>query len=138
MRSNVLAIFSVVAVVAAAAYAIQQSPNFTSQTTGLTILTVDAADYRSIVVPLPYREQPRTIQAPVPETEIATAWSGPEASGQQPESMGTMDMGPSPAPPSTTAQPAPAPTSTPNADVPESSTDHPSAPRTPGQSAGGR
>ncbi|WIX98191.1 hypothetical protein QRX60_29445 [Amycolatopsis mongoliensis] len=95
MRPNVVAIFSVVALAAAAALAVQQSPNFTSQTTGFTILTADAADYHSVVVPLPYREQPRTIRAPVPETEIATAWSTSAQPAGHPESMSGMTMEPS-------------------------------------------
>jgi hypothetical protein len=75
MRPNVLAIFSVVALAAAAAFAIQQSPNFTSQTTGVNILTSDSPDYQIVVVPLPYREENRIIQAPVPAPMIATAWA---------------------------------------------------------------
>ncbi|MGW4132331.1 hypothetical protein [Amycolatopsis japonica] len=102
MRPNVLAIFSVAALAAAAALAIQQSPNFSSQTTGLSLLTADTPDYRFIVVPLPYREEQRIIRAPVPATEIATAWSTPapdpvappESSATPPVSPVTSSTGP--------------------------------------------
>ncbi|MFI0805508.1 hypothetical protein [Amycolatopsis lurida] len=94
MRPNVLALFSGVALAAATALAIQQSPNFTSQMTGLTILTSDAEDYRFVVVPLPYREHPRTIRAPVPETEIATSWSDSKQPGPQVASMPEMTTQP--------------------------------------------
>ncbi|MDQ7810899.1 hypothetical protein Q5425_44860 [Amycolatopsis sp. A133] len=97
MRPNVLGIFSLVALAAAAALAIQQSPNFSSLTTGLSIMTADSPDYRSVVVPLPYRETPRTISAPVPEKDFATAWSAapPPSSGPAPapEPMSGMEMG---------------------------------------------
>lgn len=128
MRPNVLGIFAIVALAAAAALAIQQSPNFSSLTTGLYILTTDARDYRYVVVPLPYREQPRTISAPVPEKDLGTARStptalpqaGPETTAATPsaEPANDMDMGlpavtsATPTPTSSSSAPTPTPTTT--------------------------
>ncbi|GAB3733805.1 hypothetical protein GCM10027598_58750 [Amycolatopsis oliviviridis] len=118
MRPNVLAIFSVAALAAAAALAIQQSPNFSSQTTGLSLLTVDTPDYRFIVVPLPYREEQRIIRAPVPATEIATAWATPEKDPMAPPETSASP----PDPPKATgesAPPSPTPTSSSRRSDPE-------------------
>ncbi|MCK2244251.1 MULTISPECIES: hypothetical protein [unclassified Crossiella] len=73
MRPNVLAIFSLVALAAAAAIAVQQSPNFTSQTTGISVLIAEDPYYRSAVVPLPYRERERIARAPAPEELLGPA-----------------------------------------------------------------
>ncbi|MGO1050331.1 hypothetical protein [Crossiella sp. CA198] len=71
MRPNVLAIFSLVALATAAAIAVQRSPNFTSQTTGISVLIADDPYYQSATVPLPYRERQRIARAPAPEELMA-------------------------------------------------------------------
>src|SRR5882757_3273383 len=109
MRLNVLAIFALVALAASVLLAIQQSPNFSSQTTGLYILTSNQPGYRYVTVPMPYREQQRTISAPVPPTEFGTAWANPTQSmganaptptpaGGPSDPMGTMSTPGSPGP----------------------------------------
>ncbi|GAA2822496.1 hypothetical protein [Crossiella cryophila] len=77
MRPNVLAIFSLVALAAAAAIAVQQSPNLTSRTAGISVLVTEDPHYQSATVPLPYRERARIARAPAPEELLVPAAAHP-------------------------------------------------------------
>lgn len=78
MRPYVLPIFAVVVLAAAAALAVQQSPNFTSIRAELSVLTADTPYYRYVNVPLPYREPQRFIQPPLPEERVGTMYGNGE------------------------------------------------------------
>lgn len=57
------------------AIAVAQSANFSSLTTGVSVLTADSSHGRVITIPLPYREAQRTLLAPVPAGQFDKTWS---------------------------------------------------------------
>lgn len=74
MRLNPAATFATLALMAGIAAAIAQSPNFSSLTTEVKVMTSDSLHPYRVTVPLPYREPQRRLLAPVPANKFDETW----------------------------------------------------------------
>ncbi|TDD61456.1 hypothetical protein E1263_07045 [Kribbella antibiotica] len=74
MRLNSPVLVAVLALLTGLAVGVAQSPNCTSLTTTIKVLVADSAHPVQLSVPLPYREPPRPLLAPVPAAEFDSTW----------------------------------------------------------------
>jgi hypothetical protein len=74
MRSKQLTVIAFVGVAIAAAIAVQQSPNFSSLSTQVRIVTSDSTSAHRVTLPLPYREPRRVVRPPVGANQFDTVW----------------------------------------------------------------
>jgi hypothetical protein len=75
MRLNPRVLLAVLGILLGAAAGVAQSPNFSSLTTQVQVLTVDSSHPLRVTYPLPYREPRRTLRAPIPADEFDEVWS---------------------------------------------------------------
>ena len=74
MRLKPRVLFAALGLVVGVAVAVQQSPNFSSLTTELRIVTSDSRYPVRLTVPLPYREPQQALLPPVPAGEFDQTW----------------------------------------------------------------
>ncbi|MFJ8962803.1 hypothetical protein ACIRG5_25775 [Lentzea sp. NPDC102401] len=74
MRLSPRAFVMALTFLAGVAVAVAQSPNFSSLTTVVNVLTSDSTHSFQVTVPLPYREPQRTLLAPVPASRFDVTW----------------------------------------------------------------
>lgn len=74
MRLNPRVVFAVLLLLVGIALAVGQSPNLTSLTTQVSVLTADEPNALKVVMPLPYREPDRRLLAPVAPEEFDRTW----------------------------------------------------------------
>ncbi|MFD9888079.1 hypothetical protein ACFWY9_01965 [Amycolatopsis sp. NPDC059027] len=67
-------IFWGIAFVAATLFAVEQSPNFSSYSAEVPVLTTDSYGYQYIDVVVPYQDDTHVVRPPLREDEIRTAW----------------------------------------------------------------
>jgi hypothetical protein len=74
VRPKPRVLLAIVGTAVCVATAVQGSPNFSSLTAEVKILTADSPYPLRVTIPMPYREEQRIIRAPVPADEFDEVW----------------------------------------------------------------